>query len=230
MNLQFLFERLRAAGIVVVIYSSSLFAGTDEGVLAARQGNFKLALQELTAAANQGDVEAANYAASIYLNGPPGMSINYPEAFRWYRFAAERGHRIAQNNLGHMLRMGLGVERNPGEAMKWFEQSAAQNYSGAKANIALLYCNGEGVERNIALCAKWTAEAADEGVPEAQFGMAVLSMGGVGMVKDEKEASRWAEKAAANGHREARTWVQILREKATAGQSPNTSVNTDAAR
>lgn len=71
MNLQFLFERLRAAGIVVVIYSSSLFGGTDEGVLAARQGNFKLALQELTAAANQGDVEAANYAASIYLNGPP---------------------------------------------------------------------------------------------------------------------------------------------------------------
>ncbi len=170
MKLRFLIERLRVVGMIAVIYSSSLFAGTEEGILAARQGNFKLALQELTAAANQGDVEAANYAASIYLNGP-GMPINYPEAFKWYRCAAERGHRIAQNNLGHMLRMGFGVERNPGEAMKWFEKSAAQNYSGAKANIALLYCNGEGVERNIALCAKWTAEAANDGVPEAQFGM-----------------------------------------------------------
>lgn len=85
-----------------------------------------------------------------------------------------------------MLRMGLGVERNPGEAMKWFEQSAAQNYSGAKANIALLYCNGEGVERNIALCAKWTAEAADEGVPEAQFGMAVLTFIATGATPDDE--------------------------------------------
>jgi hypothetical protein len=42
-----------------------------------------------------------------------GTTANLPEAIRWYKSAAERGHHIAQNNLGLLYRDGRGVERDP---------------------------------------------------------------------------------------------------------------------
>src|SRR5438132_694650 len=97
-------------GLVLVALlglSINLLAGTPEGIAAAERGNYKLALDEFVGAANKGDAEAANYAGWIYLAGRD-VPTNYGEALRWYRFAAEAGHRVAQNNLGHMLRMGMG--------------------------------------------------------------------------------------------------------------------------
>ena len=83
-------------GVLLVGSSIKLFAGTPEGIAAAERGNYKLALEEFVGAAKQGDAEAANYAAWIYLAGR-GVPINYGEALRWYRFAAEAGHPVAQN-------------------------------------------------------------------------------------------------------------------------------------
>lgn len=60
-------------------------------------------------------------------------------AARWYRKAAEGGDKFAQNNLGVLLRDGIGVERNCTEAITWFKRSAAQGYLKAQLSLAQLY-------------------------------------------------------------------------------------------
>ncbi len=224
----FIMKRLYLLGALLVGFWG-VQAGTLEGEMAAKRGDYKLALEEFVRAASNGDAEAANYVGWMYLAGR-GVPTNYGEALRWYRLAAQAGHRVAQNNLGHMYRTGLGVTRDFGEARRLFEKSVEQGYPEAKANLALLYCNGEGVPKDLALCAKWNREAANDGNAQAQFAMAVLSIGGAGIPKDEVEALWWAEKAAAQGHAGARTWVRIMQKESQANSSPNPSVNTDSAR
>jgi len=67
-----------------------------------------------------------------------GTTASLPEAIRWYKSAAERGHLIAQNNLGLLYRDGRGVERDPVEAYKWLSLAADRKYSLAENNLMSL--------------------------------------------------------------------------------------------
>lgn len=49
--------------------------------------------------------------------------------------AAERGHLIAQNNLGLAYRDGDGVERDTAEAYKWLSLAAERKYALAENNL-----------------------------------------------------------------------------------------------
>jgi hypothetical protein len=67
-----------------------------------------------------------------------GATVNLTEAMRWYKSAAERGHLIAQNNLGLLYRDGQGVARDPAEAYKWLTLAADSKYSRAESNLQSL--------------------------------------------------------------------------------------------
>ena len=48
---------------------------------------------------------------------------DYLEALKWYRQAAEKGHELAQYNLGVMYEKGQGTEKNLREAVKWYRKA-----------------------------------------------------------------------------------------------------------
>ena len=48
----------------------------------------------------------------------------YPEAFQWYRKAAELGHTEAQYFIGHCYSEGISVKKDIAEAMKWYRKAA----------------------------------------------------------------------------------------------------------
>ncbi|MCC5988919.1 MAG: sel1 repeat family protein, partial [Pararhodobacter sp.] len=50
-----------------------------------------------------------------------GVDLDYAEAVRWYRAAAEQGYARAQTNLGVMYAEGLGVTLDIVEAHMWLE-------------------------------------------------------------------------------------------------------------
>ena len=57
---------------------------------------------------------------------------DYEGAFKWYKVAAEKGHKIAQYNLAVMYYKGEGTEKNCDEAIKWYKKSAEQGYENAQ--------------------------------------------------------------------------------------------------
>jgi TPR repeat protein len=60
--------------------------------------------------------------------------LNYAEAAKWYRRAAEQGDAEGQRNLGVMYGNGKGVPQDYIEAYKWSNLAAAQGNTGANRN------------------------------------------------------------------------------------------------
>jgi hypothetical protein len=75
-------------------------------------------LRKNFAKAEAGDCRAQHALGWTY-SGGKCVPQNYAEAAKWYRKAAEQGHRAAQLNLGCLLEKGQGVEQDLTAAYKW---------------------------------------------------------------------------------------------------------------
>lgn len=67
---------------------------------------------------------------------------DYAEAVRLLRPLAEAGNATAQNNLGTLYQLGLGVDRNLQEAIKWFKLAVERGEGSAAHNIGTIYLTG----------------------------------------------------------------------------------------
>ncbi len=90
----------------------------------------------LTEKANQGDTGAQLMLGIMYAKGVD-LDLDFKEAAKWYRKAADNGNAQAQFYYGSLLVIGNGVSRNGEEALKWFLQSAEQGYAEAQYQLAL---------------------------------------------------------------------------------------------
>ena len=52
--------------------------------------------------------------------------------------AADQEQVIAQNNLGRLYQMGVGVDRDINQAIYWYEQAAKNGSAAAKRNLEKL--------------------------------------------------------------------------------------------
>lgn len=64
---------------------------------------------------------------------------NYQEAKRYYEMASEKGNAYAENRLGELYFLGLGVERDVEKARYWFERSANTGYFFAESALGVSY-------------------------------------------------------------------------------------------
>ena len=64
------------------------------------------------------------------------------------RIKAERGHAVAQCNLGVAYDTGQGVPKDEAEAVKWFRKAADQENASAQSNLGVMYANGRGVPKD----------------------------------------------------------------------------------
>ena len=104
----------------------------QKGLEAVQKGDFKTALREWSALAEQGDADAQYNLGLMYRKGD-GVTQDYKEAVKWYRKAAEQGHETAQNNLGLMYAKGQGVLQDNVYAHMWMNIAASNgNSSWAK--------------------------------------------------------------------------------------------------
>jgi TPR repeat protein len=56
-----------------------------------------------------------------------GVPVDYVEAVRWYKAAAEKGDSQAQHNFGILMYYGVGTERNEEQGKDWIRRAAEQN-------------------------------------------------------------------------------------------------------
>jgi TPR repeat protein len=56
------------------------------------------------------------------------------EKVRWYRLAADKGHAVAQCNLGNCYEFGGGVPKCEEDAVGWYWLAAGQGHARAQCN------------------------------------------------------------------------------------------------
>ncbi len=181
-------------------------------------------------AAEGGDAAAQVRVAEWYTIGwgVDTTGLSYPErlaeAAKWYRKAAEQGHKHAQWELGHQYETGLGVPKDRSEAMKWYRKAAEQGHGLAKhfleiylnevrqakfaldaaeqgkvraqSDLAQMYMDGRGVTQDYAEAMKWYRKAAEQKDGNAQYQLGRMYEEGLGVTKDLAEAKKWYRMAA----------------------------------
>ncbi|HEX9189844.1 MAG TPA: tetratricopeptide repeat protein, partial [Vicinamibacteria bacterium] len=125
----------------------------------------------------------------LYAEGR-GVPRDDREALRWYRAAAEQGHRDAQNALGSMHERGRGVRQDLGEAARLYRAAAGAGDAAAQLNLSRLLEDGRGLARDDAEAARWLRSAAEQEHAPALARLAELQAeGGGGIARDPPAAA-----------------------------------------
>ena len=145
-----------------------------------------------------------------------GMTPEEVKAFDGYKAQAEKGDRVAQNNLGVCYEKGLGVAKDEVQAVSWYRKAADQGYAKAQSNLGVCYEVGKGVAKDEVLAVSWYRKAAEQGDAAAQSNLGVAYHYGRGVIKNEIEAYAFYNLAGITNER-ARSNLAILEK----GMSPD---------
>ena len=90
--------------------------------------------------AEAGDAKFQAMIGECYADGDRdnGISVDYAEAVKWYRKAADQGLAKAQFNLGVMYDSGNGVPKDDAKAVEWYRKAADQGLAKAQSELGLL--------------------------------------------------------------------------------------------
>ncbi|MBM4228762.1 MAG: hypothetical protein FJ164_13645 [Gammaproteobacteria bacterium] len=103
----------------------------------------------------------------------------YAEAWRLWEPQAEAGSTAAQNALGTLAYLGLGVPRDYTVARTWFEKAALAGDAHAQRNLGSLFRHGHGAPRDDFRAFGWYEQSLRTGNRRAEeyLRMTALSVG-----------------------------------------------------
>lgn len=162
----------RTAAIIVAALTLTACAGSD--VVGDKSRRF----DQATAAFDAGD---------------------YASAYTIWSQLADENDLAAMRNTAHLLRKGLGVEKDPGRALDLYTEAARKGLVLAMANVAEMHMTGEGTLKDPEEAARWYALAANGGLSIAMVRLAEMFEQGVGVPKDPAKARELYAQAEKNG-------------------------------
>ncbi len=118
----------------IAAISLCLTANADElitAMTAYEQGNYKVALEQFTQLANQGNAEAQYNLAFMYFGGE-GVTQDDTKAAYWFEQAAKSAHPAAQDTLAYLYLHGRGVDADRTQAYAWYRVAAENGIFLAK--------------------------------------------------------------------------------------------------
>lgn len=92
----------------------------------------------------------------------------YSAAFDRYYSKASGGNAEAQNIIGNLYYLGLGVRQDRYSAARWYLKAALGGYVPAQINLGQMYFNGLGVPRRVANAVGWFHLAKKAGSERAE--------------------------------------------------------------
>ena len=169
----------------------------------ASSRNTQEAVRWYRKAAEQGDAEAQNRLALLYLQDWFPGGANHGESMRWYRKAAEQGHVKAQHALGDHY-ASFGKNRNEIRAFDWYRKAAEQGDAEGQSKLGDMYYGGRGCIKSYREAARWYRKAAERNITHAQYMLGSMYEEGKGVVRNYKEAYKWLSIASALSYYEHR--------------------------
>ncbi len=93
---------------------------------------------------------------------------NFAQAMKQLRPAARSGNADAEELIGVMYAMGLGVERDDRRAFEWYLRSSMKGHPGAQSGVGWYYEVGRGMEApDLVRAYMWYVLSAIGGDPDA---------------------------------------------------------------
>jgi TPR repeat protein len=206
-------------------YERSAAASCPQGMLGhalalARKSNGELQCEEISylARAAEAGLPEALYLLGVINEHGLGVASDKAAAAKFYRSAAEKGHRSGEVRFGLALIHGVGVNANPFEGESWLRRAALGGDPEAAFLIGDLYAKGGTLPPNYVEAAKWFRRAAEASQKGAARALGQLYLTGAGVPPDPEEAARWFRIAAAAGDSAARAELGNLVLKGIGGQ------------
>lgn len=125
---------------------------------------------------------------------------DFAEAYKIWLPLAQHQDPAAMRNVGHLLRQGLGVEKDFKRALVFYKRAAGFGLSGAQANLALMYYEGEGTKRDPKEAARWFLAAAKQGHVLSQYHLGLMLDTGDGIPHNPAAAKVFYAAAAKGGY------------------------------
>jgi uncharacterized protein len=163
-----------------------------------------LVLQETRARAEKGDA-AAQAAVGFMCEMGIDSPVDWPNAVKWYRKAADQGNVRAQLNLRQISAHGFSSERgaaasaDPSDVLARCRKAAEKGNSRAQFNLGQMYEFGNGAPRDSEEAVKWYRKSAEQGSAAAQLQLGFSYCNGHGVLQDTAEAVKWWSQAAEHG-------------------------------
>ena len=105
------------------------------------------------------------------------ISGNYETAHARLLKAAQSGDAAAQNSLGNLYLLGLGVSRDYKAAAGWYLKAALQDHAPAQANLGHVHNQGLGVPKDLIQAFGWFRLAKKKGSDIAEKHMKHMAGG-----------------------------------------------------
>ena len=103
---------------------------------------------------------------------------DYETAFELWLPLAENGDAHAQNYLGIIYSLGLGIERNYKKSLEWYERAAKAGHADAQRNYGDMINFGRGTQKDNYQAYKWYFAASQQGNKKAETQIAVIAASG----------------------------------------------------
>ena len=121
----------------------------------------------------------------------------YAEALPFIQSLAEEGNAKAQDRLGFMYRIGIGVEMDDNQAVYWYSKAGEQGDKYVQNKLGDIYLNGRDVdEQDLTKAVYWYSKAAEQYHAGAQYKLGSMYLSGKGVTQDNTKAVYWYSKAA----------------------------------
>lgn len=91
----------------------------------------------------------------------------FQEAMTEFLPAAQAGNADAEELIGVMYAMGLGVERDDRRAFEWYLRASMKAHPGAQSGVGWYYEVGRGVSKDLVRAYMWYVLSAIGGDPDA---------------------------------------------------------------
>ena len=140
---------------------------------------------------------------------PDGGGIDFGEAVKWFRRAADQGYPFAKMNLGGLYLEGRGVEQNTQLGVSWTRKAAEADEPLAQFNMGWLYYDGKLVQQDYKTAYSWFSRSAENGWADGQLGVGKMLINGLGVEKDTSRGFKWVLQAAEKGNIDAQYHVSI---------------------
>jgi TPR repeat protein len=132
------------------------------GSAAARNRDFALARANFHPLAENGDADAQRAMGQLLMQNCTGLQ-DKTAAVGWLTKAVAAGNVLAEVQLAHANRLGLGLPQDDAKAFALYSQAAATANPVAQMELGYLYFTGRGVPQDRYQGLQWTVKAAEQG-------------------------------------------------------------------
>ncbi|RYE39859.1 MAG: sel1 repeat family protein, partial [Hyphomicrobiales bacterium] len=163
-----------------------------------------------------GSPEANYFSGALYAAGTIGGKVNYPEAFKHMKIAADAGHLDAIFQVGNFYAAGLSVKKDPKIAFDYYGKAAAQGHVFATYLAASMANGDQGIKADHDLAYRLGRNLADQG----EVSGAVIAASALLQMKDarthEDEVLYWMDVAIRDGDTKIKDEIGKIRPRVIA--------------